>query len=531
MRLATRLSLSHLLVLALLVLSVPVLAFFQLRALALRLRTLPQPASPYEARLIAEHLAQAGLGARIPPEWLEPTLAAGGWAQVVDAAGQEVQAVGAPPDRPRRYSPPQLAVLAAGPAGDPPQTYMVAAIPGPAGPQGAVILAAPVQQSYRLVAYLTPAVTQLMLGHFLRGIGLAALAGLFISVATGLFLAWRLSRPLTRLAAELQAAARGDFTRRIPVRGRDELALLAGAFNHLMDRLAAAEAERNRLEAARRDLIANLSHDLRTPLTSLQGFAERLAEADLPPEVRQRYGAILARRVQELDALIGDLLELSRLQSAPALHPEPFDLAELIREQVIALLPEAEAAGVQVEVDLPEEGTVPVRADRRLVSRAVQNLLVNALRHGRGAGPAAAGEAPGNTGEPAPDGTGVDPGALPDTRAAGKARVSRVAVRLLRTSGGVGVAVADDGPGIPPEELPFVFDRYYRGTSATARGPGSGLGLAIVRQVAEVHRGRVTVESAPGAGATFTLWLPAETLPAETLPAETGAGAAAPGGR
>jgi signal transduction histidine kinase len=470
-RLSTRLSLSYLGFLVLLAALVLVLAGLQVGRLARQLEHLPAPGSPNEAGLIAEHLAKEGLTATIPQEWLTDTLAVNGWAQVVDESGAEVTAVGAPPDRSTRYSAPELAVLA-----DPYQrrdarySYTLAPIERGQRLSGMIILAIPRSEAAQLFGgRLTTAIARSLWTHFFTGVGMAVLAAVLLALLVGVWYARRIARPLVRLSAELKATAAGDFSHRVPVQGKDEFAVLAVAYNDLAERLGAAQRERDRTEQARRDLVANISHDLRTPLTSVRGFTEALADPATPPESRQRYAALVGARIRELDAMLADLLELSRLQALPALKREPVDLPELVREQVIALMPQLEQAGLEVDVDLPDD-LPPVALDGRLIGRALQNLLANAARHSSGA--------------------------------------SRVGVALFRSEGGLALEVSDNGPGIPAADLPMLFERYYQGTSATNRQRGTGLGLAIVRQIAENHGGRVGVRTAEGQGTTFTIWLP-----------------------
>jgi signal transduction histidine kinase len=313
---------------------------------------------------------------------------------------------------------------------------------------------------------------RLFWSYFFTGVGMAVLAAIALALLAGFWYARYLTRPLVRLSKELQVAAAGDFTHRLPVEGSDEFAVLAGSYNHLVERLAAAEAERSKVEQSRRDLVANISHDLRTPLTSIQGFTEAMADDSTPPDVRRRHAATVAERIGALNAMLGDLLELSRLQALPDIKRAPTDLPELLRQQIIGLMPEIEAAGLEIDVDLPD-ALGPVMVDQRLIGRAVQNLLVNAIRHSGGA--------------------------------------RRIEVTLDRNPAagpGLAITIADDGQGIPAADLPMLFDRYYQGTSATNAARGTGLGLAIVRQIAEHHGGRITVRTAEGSGTSFTLWLP-----------------------
>lgn len=341
---------------------------------------------------------------------------------------------------------------------------------------------------------------RLFWSYFFTGIGMAVLAAVVLALLAGFWYARHLTRPLVRLTKELQVAAAGDFTHRIPVEGRDEFAVLAQSYNHLVERLAATEAERNKVEQARQDLVANISHDLRTPLTSIQGFTEAMADESTPPDTRRRHAATVAQRISALNGLLGDLLELSRLQALPDVKREPADLPELIREQVIGLMPEIEAAGLDIDVDLPDD-LAPAMVDQRLIGRAIQNLLVNAVRHSRGArriGVTLRLAEAGGVGRARP----VGPGGVGPVGPASTSPSPRP------TRPGLAITIADDGQGIPAADLPMLFDRYYQGTSATNANRGTGLGLAIVRQIAENHGGRITVDTAEGRGTSFTLWLP-----------------------
>lgn len=468
MRLSTRLSLSYIGFLLLLGVLVLVLAGLQLSRLARAAGELPTPASPYFAELLAEHLAENGLATPLPADYLRDTLGAGGWTQVLDVSGREVQAVAVPEGTQRIYTAPELVEMAnPWPRQRRIWFYEIARIPGNVG---VVIMAVPSSQVVTVFGgRFTRAILNEFSRHFLTGVGMAVVAAIALALLAGLLYARRIARPLVSLSAELKTAAAGDFSHRIPVSGKDEFAVLATAYNSLVERLGEAQRERDRTEEARRDLVANISHDLRTPLTSIQGFTEAMADLETTPENRHRYASLVADRVRALDALLGDLLELSRLQALPGLKRAPVDLPELVREQIIALMPHMEQAGVEVDADLPDSFP-PVYADARLLGRAVTNLLVNALRHSTGA--------------------------------------ARLGVSLWPSADGAAITVRDDGCGIPADEVPHLFERYYQGTSATQRRQGAGLGLAIVKQIADAHGGRISVETAEGRGTAFTLWLP-----------------------
>jgi two-component system sensor histidine kinase MprB len=279
----------------------------------------------------------------------------------------------------------------------------------------------------------------------LCGIAVAAMLG--GAVARG---ALAPVRSLTRTAEHVTTTS--DLTKRIAVEGDDELARLAASFNSMLEALEVSIGKQ-------RQLVADASHELRTPLTSIRTNIEFLQRSeDLPAEERRRLLADIVAQVEELTVLIGDLVELSRGTEPPA-HVEEIRLDLIVKEAVDRA--QRHAPGVPFRLDLRESVVkgVPAR-----VERAVANLLDNAVKWN-------------------PDGKPIE----------------------VTVDDGE-VTVRDHGPGISKQDLPYIFDRFYR--SAAARGrPGSGLGLAIVRQVAESHGGEVAVEDAEDGGARFRLRL------------------------
>jgi two-component system phosphate regulon sensor histidine kinase PhoR len=228
--------------------------------------------------------------------------------------------------------------------------------------------------------------------------------------------------------------------------------------------------ERRRLDDMRRDFVANVSHELRTPLATLAGYAEELADATPAPEETRRSAGVIKRHVERLATLVEDLLQLARIE-AEGFTPErePFDVLALIEDLAREWAPRAAKRDMKIMVD-PSERRV-IEADRGLLRQALVHLLDNALRY-------------------APEGTTVRIGARPAPR-------------------GIELAVADQGPGIPLEDQPRVFERFYRIEKGRGRDTGgTGLGLAIVKHVAEAHGGSAAVSSRPGAGATFRLFIP-----------------------
>jgi two-component system sensor histidine kinase MprB len=287
-------------------------------------------------------------------------------------------------------------------------------------------------------------------------VGLGALAALGIVLAA--FLGRVVARTAVQPVAELTAtaehvAATQDLSRRIVADGRDELARLAGAFNTMLAKLEVSRS-------AQRQLVADASHELRTPLTSLRTNLEVLADADRLSDVdRERLRADLVAQLEDLTDLVGDLVDLAREEEPAATEAEDLRLDELVTGAVERASRQSPAVRFELDAEPTVVHAVPARLER-----AVANLLENAAKFGGGSGP--------------------------------------VEVRVADGA----VTVRDHGPGFREEDLPHVFDRFYRSPGAR-RLPGSGLGLAIVRQIAEAHGGRVCAEPAEGGGALLRLRL------------------------
>jgi signal transduction histidine kinase len=247
------------------------------------------------------------------------------------------------------------------------------------------------------------------------------------------------------------------------------LAVAGGALAAaLAARLASEERSRREVEAARRRLVASVSHDLRTPLASLRLLVESIDDGVVTGETRDRYLGEIRTHVAALSALIDDLFELSRIEAGEiAWTMGRVELRELVGDTVAAMRAPAAARGVALAADLPP-GEVVARANAEKLQRVLFNLIQNAIRH---------------------------------TPADGS-----VTVRARAAAGGVEVEVADDGAGISPADGAHLFDAFYRGTDAAETGDGAGLGLAISRAIVEAHGGRIWLEAgAPGTRVRFTL--------------------------
>lgn len=305
----------------------------------------------------------------------------------------------------------------------------------------------------------------------LLGLGLIVL----VTAGVGLLLFARLTRRLRSMTSVVASFEQGNFEPRMDVTAEDEIGQLARCFNRMADTLVDTMEELRQADQMRRELVANVSHDLRSPLASIQGYLETvLMKGDaLDAEERERYIRTSLRNAQRLNDLAAQLFELSKLD-AQKIEPqvEPFALTELVQDVVMQFKPRAEASGVELSADLPERLAV-VRADIALVERALSNLIDNALQH---------------TGEG-----------------------DRVRITVTNNGTDVCTRVSDTGPGIPEDDLPHIFDRFYRvDKSRTSDRGGAGLGLAIAQKIMHLHDRSLEVESTMGTGTTFRFALPAE---------------------
>ncbi len=323
------------------------------------------------------------------------------------------------------------------------------------------VLSAPLRRGGAVVLARSLAGADDVLSRLRVVLALLCLGGVALAALLGRLAARRIAAPIEAVtdAAE-HIGSTEDLGRRLAVTGDDEVGRLASRFNAMLDTLEASRAALDRSMAAQRRLVADASHELRTPVTSLRTNVELLLDRpDLPAAERERMLTDVREQADELGALVGDLIELAR-GDEPAAEPEDVRLDELVAAALERARRHAPDVAFHAEL---EPVAVLGRPDR--LGRAVNNLLDNAAAH-------------------SPPGTPVE-------------------VAVDRD----GVRVRDHGPGLGADEATHVFDRFYRGASSRAR-PGTGLGLAIVRQVAEAHGGSAGAANTPGGGAEFRLRLP-----------------------
>jgi two-component system sensor histidine kinase BaeS len=276
----------------------------------------------------------------------------------------------------------------------------------------------------------------------------------------------------------LEDAARrvgaGDLTARAREDGGDEVAALGHAFNQMTQDLHQRAEQLQAGDRMRRLLLADVSHELMTPLTGMRGYLETLSlhAQSLDPETRERYLSIIRDETQRVEHIVGDLLDLARLEGGG----DSFDAQDVPVEDLFGRVlarhgRAAEQKSVQLVADVAP-GAEIVTGDPMRLEQALQNLAANALRH--------------------------------------TPRGGRVTLNAALDDGSVTITIEDTGSGIPPEHLPHVFDRFYKVDPARTAQSGSGLGLSIVRAIVERHGGKVSASSVPGRGTTFRIKFPPE---------------------
>jgi len=305
------------------------------------------------------------------------------------------------------------------------------------------------------------------------------IASLLFALITGLLLFAYLTRRLKRLSIVVDSLDLTQTTARLQSffskdrQHGDEIDRLAFAFKQLVDRIQTQMQNLKQADTLRRELIANVSHDLRTPLATLQGYIETLflKNKSLSIEDRQHHIEIAIQHCERLSKLVEELFELAKLDSHETrAHYEPFNINELAYDVVQKFNLAAEERHINIEID-HVQGLPFVNADIAMIERVIENLLDNAVRH---------------------------------TAEGGSIRLT-----FSLQNGDIAVCISDTGCGIPEEDLPHIFDRFYQKTRTQERKAShSGLGLAITRRILELHNKSIVVKSKAGSGTTFTFFLP-----------------------
>jgi signal transduction histidine kinase len=295
-----------------------------------------------------------------------------------------------------------------------------------------------------------------------------------IAMILGYFFSSTVTERILSLQRAAEKLARGDLRTRVPLNGRDELSALATTFNQMAEQLQVADQKQRELETMRRDLVAWASHDLQTPLASMRAILEALSDGVVDePDMVKRYLQTAQRDVMSLSALLDDLFQMSQLDVGGfPLNRALSSLSDLVSDTLESFSELAYRESIQLEGKV-EPVVDPVFMDTQAIGRVLNNLISNALRH---------------------------------TPAGGE-----IHVHAWRTDRGVELSVRDTGEGIPAQDLPRIFERFYRGDAARSRHHGTGgagLGLAIAQGIVRAHGGDIRVESQIGKGAQFTFSIP-----------------------
>ncbi len=290
---------------------------------------------------------------------------------------------------------------------------------------------------------------------------LAAISMFVLAAAVVFFFARQMTRPLTAMAQAAGCMARGDFAARAPEEGGKEIMELSQAFNQMAAQLST-------LEQSRRDFVANVSHELRSPITSIQGFAQGMLDGTIPPEQHQQYLQVITDETHRLSKLIASLLNLSRMESEEtSLAFSDFDVNELARRVLISRMNAIDEKQLEIDVQFETDACF-VHADADQIQQVIINLLDNAIKF------------------------------TPEK--------GTITLTTKEEKGHISLRVKDTGVGILPQDAPHIFDRFYKADKAHTVGKGTGLGLAICARIMERHGQTIRLVSGEG-GAEFEITL------------------------
>lgn len=293
---------------------------------------------------------------------------------------------------------------------------------------------------------------------------LSALGVLTLTFVILYVLTYRLVKPLRQMAAATRSFGAGDFSYRLPVQGKDEVAELATALNNMAVSLSS-------VEGMRRSFVANVSHELKTPMTTIAGFIDGILDGTIPAEKRDYYLKIVSDEVKRLSRLVKSMLDLSRIDNGELrLSPVRFDLTEVACTVLLSFERRIDQKHIEI-LDLEDCPRIEVTADFDLIGQVVYNLMDNAVKFTNDGG--------------------------------------TISLRVEKQEGRVAFTIRNSGAGLPPNELPHIFERFYKSDKSRSLDKnGVGLGLYIVKSVINLHQGEIVVRSAEGEYCEFSFWLP-----------------------
>jgi signal transduction histidine kinase len=311
----------------------------------------------------------------------------------------------------------------------------------------------------------------MVLGSYILGVSIRSIIAVMIVTAlVGLLAIWLITKRLNVVIRGIRQFQSGDLTARIPARYETEFGGIGLVFNSMADEIQKNIKDLEYLDTLRKELISNISHDLRTPVASIQGYAETLImkKDTISEDEREKYLDIIVRSCERLKNQVSDLFELSKLQAGQVnLQPEPFSIGELVQDVVNKYRILSQKKGININVVFSKD--IPlVKADLSLIDRALQNLLDNAIKFCR------------------------------------EDDIINIEINTKKP-GEVELKISDSGVGISQDDLPYIFERYYKNLD---HEESTGLGLAIVKRIIDLHDSNIEVFSQPGKGTTFAFSLP-----------------------
>jgi len=293
----------------------------------------------------------------------------------------------------------------------------------------------------------------------IQGVGIGVVIATLLAIA----ITRTIDKPLRNVSQAAAAIAQGDFDQQAPISGPKEVRNVAEAFNHMSAEVRAAQQ-------AQRDFMANVSHDLKTPLTSIQGYSQAIIDGTAKNPARA--AEIIYDEASRLTRMVIQLTDLARMQAGQlSMHKVPINLSEITRTVAQNMLVVARKKNISLQIDV--QPLPPIKADGDRIVQVLNNLVGNAIKY-------------------------TQPG-------------GRVLVRTREAQNGVELIVSDNGPGIPEKDLPRIFERFYQVDKTRGPSRGTGLGLAITHEIVQMHNGKINVQSIEGHGTQFTVWLPMDT--------------------
>lgn len=299
--------------------------------------------------------------------------------------------------------------------------------------------------------------------------GMFLLAGLITTVVTTCFLfllSKKFSAPLRNMNSVAMEYAKGKFDKKMVVKSKDEIGQLGETLNHMGKELAS-------LDSMRKEFVANVSHDMRSPLTSINGFVGAMIDGTIPEHDQKRYLHLMKDETERLIKLVNELLDIARMEAGQvSIQPSNYNVTEQIRTLIAKLEPQLSKQKLEIELQCNDEKDVYVFADKDRIDQVLSNLIQNAINF-----------SPEN---------------------------GLVTVNLLPNEGEVLISIEDHGQGIPKQQLKFIWDRFFKVDKARSLKVGTGIGLSIVKHIIDLHGAKIDVASEVGKGTVFTLTLPLE---------------------